>query len=77
MSLYYDVEQVDSIIVELMDTISVNSYNIDSLWDREEIDPFLTTQNTFTKEPTGFLSPSNVILNYNSTTRTITLTGTT
>ena len=31
LSLHYNKEQVDSIVVELMDTISTNSHYIDSL----------------------------------------------
>lgn len=34
------------------------------------------TQNTLTKEPTGFTDPANVIINYDPTTQTVTLTGT-
>ena len=34
------------------------------------------TQNTLTKEPTGFTSPADVIVTYDSTARTVTLTGT-
>lgn len=34
------------------------------------------TQNVLTKDPTGFTAPESVIATYNSTTRTITLTGT-
>jgi hypothetical protein len=39
------------------------------------IDP-LTPANTYTKEPTGFVEPENVVVNYDSTARTITLSGT-
>lgn len=35
-----------------------------------------STQNVLLKEPTGFKSPESVIITYNSTSRTITLTGT-
>jgi hypothetical protein len=34
------------------------------------------TQNTVTKEPTGFNDPASVIITYNSTDQTVTLTGT-
>lgn len=35
-----------------------------------------TTQNVLIKDPTGFTDPTNIIVNYNSTNRTVTLTGT-
>ena len=42
-----------------------------------EKDPVLGVQNAVTHEPSGFEHPENVIVSYNSTNRTITLTGNT
>lgn len=53
------------------DTDGVNKLQMETFVNNE----FDTLAN-YTKEPTGFISPDNVIVNYNSTSRIITLTGT-
>jgi len=66
-------------ILELYDSngILVSSINTDGVLVAQNLDNKIDNIISITKEPTGFVEPENVVISYNSTTRKITVTGTT
>ncbi|MDA3856209.1 MAG: hypothetical protein PF569_08180 [Candidatus Woesearchaeota archaeon] len=64
---------IDQSEINTADRVTYGNTNMDALNVKEGIDE-LKNITTITKDPTGFFEPENLVINYDSTARTVTIT---